>query len=667
MITNETPRTIIGAPLQMLSSRGGGRFGRRGSGTSRVDPALLFRIRKQDIEVKKMIGAGSFCDVLQGRWKATDVAVKRLRAALDQQVMESFGSEVAVMAQLRHPNICMMLGTCYHPPMIVLELCTRGSLYQLLHLQKLPMDWSLLFKFMLEAANGMAYLHQQRPPIIHHDLKSLNVLITSHWGSKVADFGLAKLKRGAGQGRNASQESIPGDHGRRNHSAESGGEKGGRLGEGRAGRAGAGAGGRQDIGSGRSSSPLVGGRGLRYDSNGRAGSKDGSVKRLPHRDRDGPKHPVPHPGLPDSCSNLAEKVRDLKRNSPVPSTRTLGGSNSASASAGGSKQDDAGSLPWSAPEIFEEQSITEKVDVYAYGCMLYEVLAKQVPFGMVDGHAIQHLVSSGKRPTDLNVINLDHRFDGIVKLMIDCWDQSPAKRPDFMDVSSRLDEFCKAFFGSDEWQECVIFPTIGEDQEGGKGKKVRGAANACGRRQCSGIGCGCTAARVPASALANSVPSPPPCAHPNPPAAPAAPPPATQRPPPSPPSSPSPPCAGAPGLQPLLHRRGGPAHGLQDRRRLVRRRLLRQVLRYAGGDQEDAREHGDADHAHGVSQGVRHHAADAPPEPRAVHGLVHGPGARAAAAGDGADGAGLALRHLPRPEAAGGAGGALPAGGQVRD
>ncbi|XWS10526.1 hypothetical protein CRYUN_Cryun38cG0003100 [Craigia yunnanensis] len=41
---------------------------------------------------------------------------------------------------------------------------------------------------------GMNYLHHCNPPIIHHNLKSSNLLVDKNWIVKVGDFGLSRLK-----------------------------------------------------------------------------------------------------------------------------------------------------------------------------------------------------------------------------------------------------------------------------------------------------------------------------------------------------------------------------------------------------------------------------------------------------------------------------------------
>ncbi len=41
----------------------------------------------------------------------------------------------------------------------------------------------------LDIARGMHYLHTCKPPIVHRDLKTPNLLVDKDFGIKVADFG----------------------------------------------------------------------------------------------------------------------------------------------------------------------------------------------------------------------------------------------------------------------------------------------------------------------------------------------------------------------------------------------------------------------------------------------------------------------------------------------
>lgn len=57
------------------------------------------------------------------------------------------------------------------------------------------MSWGERIAIALDIAKGMEFLHFMNPPVIHRDLKSLNVFMTkinNNWAAKVADFGLSR-------------------------------------------------------------------------------------------------------------------------------------------------------------------------------------------------------------------------------------------------------------------------------------------------------------------------------------------------------------------------------------------------------------------------------------------------------------------------------------------
>lgn len=104
----------------------------------RHDPSLPV-IPYQDITFIQSIGTGGFGQVWKGLWKGTPVAVKSLSqvcqaSSVPDKVLVSFEEEVAMLARLRHPNICLLLGVCLEPShrMIITELVPRGSLWEAL-------------------------------------------------------------------------------------------------------------------------------------------------------------------------------------------------------------------------------------------------------------------------------------------------------------------------------------------------------------------------------------------------------------------------------------------------------------------------------------------------------------------------------------------------------
>ncbi|XP_027937080.1 serine/threonine-protein kinase CTR1-like isoform X1 [Vigna unguiculata] len=152
-----------------------------------------------ELILKENIGTGSFGTVLRADWRGSDVAVKILKVqGFDPGRFEEFLKEVSLMKRLRHPNIVLLMGAVIQPPKlsIVTEYLSRGSLYELLHMPNVGSSLSerCRLKMAYDVASGMNYLHQMRPPIVHRDLKSPNLLVDDSYTVKVCDFGLSRTK-----------------------------------------------------------------------------------------------------------------------------------------------------------------------------------------------------------------------------------------------------------------------------------------------------------------------------------------------------------------------------------------------------------------------------------------------------------------------------------------
>jgi len=146
------------------------------------------------------LGRGSFGIVLKGKWKGTDVAVKRLHLdKLTKKERDSFRKEIVILANLgKHPNPVKLIGYCLNPLCIVMELVQLGSLSYLLHYCEEPeveakmTDGRIKKKLVLGIVDGMRQLHASQ--IVHGDLKPQNVLVTNEYVAKITDFGLSTLR-----------------------------------------------------------------------------------------------------------------------------------------------------------------------------------------------------------------------------------------------------------------------------------------------------------------------------------------------------------------------------------------------------------------------------------------------------------------------------------------
>jgi len=154
-------------------------------------------VQKSEIQVApRRLGNGVFADVFSGTYRNQTVAVKRLLAdTIDEEIIQDFCSEVTILSKVRHPNIVEYVGTCLEDLSIITELVEGANLFQILRKAGKPLDWRNCRHVALGVAQGVAYLHNCVPPVVHRDLKSLNVLIGHSAQIKLCDFGLALFKR----------------------------------------------------------------------------------------------------------------------------------------------------------------------------------------------------------------------------------------------------------------------------------------------------------------------------------------------------------------------------------------------------------------------------------------------------------------------------------------
>lgn len=95
-----------------------------------------------------------------------------------------------------------------------------------------------------------------------------------------------------------------------------------------------------------------------------------------------------------------------------------------------------GTVNWMAPEAMSKK-YTEKVDVYSFAMVVYEIFCEEVPFEEFPVGAILQSVREGERP-DLDKCPADTPED-MKKVIARCWATYPSRRPSF-EVISRIVE-----------------------------------------------------------------------------------------------------------------------------------------------------------------------------------------------------------------------------------
>ncbi|KAL3614891.1 hypothetical protein CASFOL_040552 [Castilleja foliolosa] len=277
-----------------------------------IDLTSLQIIKNADLEELRELGAGTFGTVYHGKWRGSDVAIKRIkkscftgRQSEQERLTMEFWREAEILSKLHHPNVVAFYGVVQDGPggtlATLTEFMVNGSLRHVLLRKDRHLDRRKRLIIAMDAAFGMEYLHAKN--IVHFDLKCDNLLVNLKDPSrpicKVGDFGLSKIKRNT----------------------------------------------------------LV----------------SGGVR---------------------------------------------------------------GTLPWMAPELLNGTSnkVSEKVDVFSFGIVLWEILTGEEPYAnMHYGAIIGGIVNNTLRPTIPNYCDAEWRG-----LMEQCWAPNPTLRPSFTEIARRL-------------------------------------------------------------------------------------------------------------------------------------------------------------------------------------------------------------------------------------
>src|ERR1700687_2751009 len=168
--------------------------------------AILPGRRLGPYEILSAIGAGGMGEVYKARDTRLDriVAIKVLPAHLADRadLRERFDREAKTIASLNHPHICTLhdIGHQDGIDFLVMEYLEGETLAQRLQKGALPIQQ--VMQYAIEISDALDKAH--RKGVTHRDLKPGNVMLTKS-GTKLLDFGLAKLKQDAAPSTPESQ------------------------------------------------------------------------------------------------------------------------------------------------------------------------------------------------------------------------------------------------------------------------------------------------------------------------------------------------------------------------------------------------------------------------------------------------------------------------------
>ena len=162
--------------------------------------ALTPGTRLGPYEILAKIGEGGMGTV----YKAIDtrlgrtVAIKTLAAGHGQRSLQ----EARAIAALSHPHICVLHDV--GPDYLVMEYLEGAPLHG-----PLPLDQAL--RVASEVVDALDVAHGKG--IFHRDLKPANIMMTSN-GTKLLDFGLAKMSIDPADDATRTRKAMPGETGR---------------------------------------------------------------------------------------------------------------------------------------------------------------------------------------------------------------------------------------------------------------------------------------------------------------------------------------------------------------------------------------------------------------------------------------------------------------------
>jgi serine/threonine-protein kinase TNNI3K len=175
----------------------------------------VYRLNINDIEDIKIIDVGGFAIVWLVQYQNDRyLASKRLRtgdlSVLTSSQMDEFTKEIRMVSMLKHANVVEFVGVAWNGNdqhmnlQMLFEYMEGGDLRNCLRRTGesrtertiLPFEWTRKkLEILRDIASALIYVHSFRPPILHRDIKSRNILLSSNaQTSKLSDFGVSRIR-----------------------------------------------------------------------------------------------------------------------------------------------------------------------------------------------------------------------------------------------------------------------------------------------------------------------------------------------------------------------------------------------------------------------------------------------------------------------------------------
>ena len=171
------------------------------SSSSIVRGLVITKLAFTDVK----LGRGADAAVFEVEWNGTACAAKRLHDILLEdetpggadKLIRNFEAECLTWSKLRHPGVVQFLGVYFEQssrlPVLIMERMDTSLRTYLENHSKEEFPFRLKVFVLRQVTQALAYLHNQDPALVHHDLSSNNVLLNvDSFVAKVSDFGMSR-------------------------------------------------------------------------------------------------------------------------------------------------------------------------------------------------------------------------------------------------------------------------------------------------------------------------------------------------------------------------------------------------------------------------------------------------------------------------------------------
>ena len=153
----------------------------------------------KDWEEQRLLGKGGFGEVWlwKNRNSGESRAVKKVRYGSDHQAIpedvKQLKQEIKILSAVKHPRIVTYYGSeIIHDRLCIFEEYMKNGSVRGLIDKSGVINQNMAAKYIRQSLEGLKFLHERSPKIVHRDVKSANILLGGTGDVKLCDFGTSK-------------------------------------------------------------------------------------------------------------------------------------------------------------------------------------------------------------------------------------------------------------------------------------------------------------------------------------------------------------------------------------------------------------------------------------------------------------------------------------------